>query len=144
MTNQTNLDGVDRDRLAQLADQLITGGHGLPSASEAGVHTTWIDRTLAVRPDLTDVVLHVIGLHGEPATALEQLRKAQPATFDSFAHTISGSYLMSPRIRKLLGLPGDAPKPQPAFPDESDHYLDDDILKPVLDRGSIYRPTPNK
>ncbi|MSW40886.1 MAG: hypothetical protein F2842_01595, partial [Actinobacteria bacterium] len=33
-----------RTRLAQLADTLIAGGAGLPSASEAEVHSVWIDR----------------------------------------------------------------------------------------------------
>ncbi|MCW2739051.1 MAG: hypothetical protein JWN97_3695, partial [Nocardioides sp.] len=40
------------------------------------------------------------------------------------------------------GMPGDAPKRNPAFPDESEHYLSDGILDPVLQRGPIYRPTP--
>ncbi|WP_203981684.1 hypothetical protein, partial [Planosporangium flavigriseum] len=78
MTTPT-LDGLDRDRLARFADELIAGGHGMPSASEASVHTTWIDRTVAARPDLIPVVLHVVGLDGEPAGILEGLRASDPA-----------------------------------------------------------------
>ncbi|WP_203981683.1 hypothetical protein, partial [Planosporangium flavigriseum] len=79
MTTPTTIDGLDRDRLARFADELIAGGHGMPSASAADVHTTWIDRTLAARPDLTEVVLGVVGLDGDPAAVLEGLRAANPA-----------------------------------------------------------------
>src|ERR1700676_4229866 len=54
------LDAAQRERLARLANLLIPGGHGLPSASEAEVHQAWVDRTLAVRPDLADAVVRVV------------------------------------------------------------------------------------
>ena len=132
---------VDRERLAVLADQLISGGHGLPSASEADVHGAWIDRVLAVRPDLVEAVTSVTGRAGDPITDLDALQEANPARFDTFAYAVAGAYLMNPRVRGLLGMPGDAPKRNTAFPDESDYYLSDGILDPVLKRGPIYRPT---
>jgi hypothetical protein len=133
---------VDRERLAVLADKLISGGAGLPSASEADVHGVWIDRVLAVRPDLVETVTTVTGRAGETTTDLDALREQDPVTFDTFSYAIAGAYLMNPRVRGLLGMPGDAPKRNPAFPDESEHYLSDGILDPVLQRGPIYRPTP--
>lgn len=133
---------ASRNRLAEFADRLISGGAGLPSASGADVHGKWIDRALAARPDIVDAVHAVLTLLGEPASELERLRKDDPATFDRFAYIVSGAYLMNPRVRKLLGLPGNAPKPNPAYPDESDYYLSDGILDPVIARGPIYRPTP--
>ena len=136
------LSDAQRQRLAVYADLLICGGSGLPSASAADVQGKWIDRTMAVRADLAEVVLEVLALPGEPADRLRILRERSHATFDRFAYAIAGSYLMNPKVRKGLGLPGTAPKPKPALPDESDHYLEGDILGPVLDRGPIYRPTP--
>ena len=133
---------VDRDRLAVLADHLISGGDGLPSASGADVHGVWIDRVLAARPDLVEVVTTVTGRAGEPATDLDALRGQDSATFDVFSYAIAGAYLMNPRVRGLLGMAGDAPRRNPALPDESDYYLSDGILDPVLARGPIYRPTP--
>jgi hypothetical protein len=133
---------VDRERLAVLADQLISGGDGLPSASGADVHGVWIDRVLAARPDLSEVVTSVTGRAGDPPTDLEALKEQDPARFDTFAYAVAGAYLMNPRVRGLLGLPGDAPRRNPAFPDESDYYLSDGILDPVVQRGPIYRPTP--
>ena len=50
-------DDRQRARLARLADALISGSSGWPSASEADVHGKWIDITLAARPDLVPVVM---------------------------------------------------------------------------------------
>lgn len=136
------LDGAQREKLAAFADALIPGGHGLPSASEAGVHVRWIDRALGARPDLAGPMLAVLALGGEPRVELERLRSGDPETFQGFTFAVAGGYLMNPRVRKLLGYPGQAPKPKPAYPDESDYYLEGGILDPVLDRGPIYRPTP--
>lgn len=131
-----------RARLGQFADVLISGGLGLPSASEAKVHEKWIDRALAARPDLFETVVSTISGQEEAAAALHRLKLADKAAFDDFAFVIAGAYLMNPSVCKALGLPGNAPKPRPALPDESDHYLDDGILDPVIARGPIYKPTP--
>jgi hypothetical protein len=136
------LNQEERQRLATLADTLIAGGEGLPAASKADVQGKWIDRTLAARPDLTAVVQAVLALTGEPQAVLERLRAEDPLTFDTFSFTVCGAYLINPRVRKLLGYPGQAPKASPAYPDESDHYLQGGLIDPVIERGPIYRPTP--
>jgi hypothetical protein len=137
------LDDALRARLAEFADVLIAGGAGLPSASEAGVQGKWIDRTLAARPDLVEVIHAVIARAGDPSAELDRVRTEEPLLFDRFTHAIAGAYLMVPRVRKGLGLPGNAPKRKPAYPDEADHYLSDGVLDPVIERGPIYRPTPD-
>lgn len=141
MTAQQELDEASRQRLAAFADQMIPGGAGLPSASTANVHTKWIDRTLAVRPDLAETVRAVIARPGDPAEELAQLQREDEHAFETFGYAVAGSYLMNPRVRKLLGYPGAAPKPNPAYPDEADFYLEDGILDVVIERGPIYRPT---
>ena len=142
LTTPLQLDNQQRKTLAAFADVLIPGGHGLPSASEAKVDGRWVDRVLAVRPDLAEPLLAVLSGGGEPWTALERWRSEDPLTFDAFTLVVSGGYFMNPRVRKLLGYPGQAPKPKPAFPDESDYYLEGGILDVVRERGPIYRPTP--
>lgn len=137
-----SFDDASRSRLAEFADLLIAGGAGLPPASGADVQGKWIDRALAARPDLAEAVHTMITGTGDPAVELARRRNEDPATFDRFAYIVAGAYLMNPRVRKLLGLPGNAPKPNPAYPDEADHYLGDGILEPVIERGPIYRPTP--
>ncbi len=135
------LNTAQRARLAQLADALIAGGYGLPSASDAQVHEVWGDRVLELRPDLLDLVLNVASREAstDPNAELQRLRRVEPATFEGFAYFVSSAYLINPRVRKILGYPGDAPKPNPAFPDEAEFYLSDNILQPVIDRGPIYR-----
>jgi hypothetical protein len=136
------LDEAARARLAQLADQLIPGGHGLPSASEIGVHAKWIDRALAARPDLAAPLHAALARSEEPDVALERLREDDRGTFESFGYLVAGAYLMHPRVRKRLGYPSNVPKPKPAYPDEADMYLADGILDAVIERGPIFRPAP--
>lgn len=131
-----------RARLAGLADELIVGGAGMPSASEAEVHGVWIDRALAVRPDLVALLREVLAAPGSPREALERLRQQSRPQFDAFAFVVAGAYLINPRVRRLLGYPGPVPVRNPAFPDEAESYLEDGILDPVVRRGPIYRPTP--
>jgi hypothetical protein len=141
--DSTDLIGtIDRVRLGLFADVLIKGGAGFPSASSVDVPGAWIDRVLAVRPDLETVIVSVIEMEGDPEQVLAQLQLEQRATFDSFAFAIAGAYLINPRIRKLLGYPAAIPESNPAYPDEAESYLEDGILDVVINRGPIYRPTP--
>jgi hypothetical protein len=138
----TPLGDAQRATLAAFADVLIPAGAGLPSASEAKVQEKWIDRVLRARPDLAAPVLAVLDRGGDPTVELDRWRTEEPATFEQFTFAVSGGYLLNPRVCKLLGLPGNAPKRKPAFPDEADFYLEDGILDAVRARGPIYRPTP--
>lgn len=142
VVSDPSLDGEQRRRLAAFADALIPGGAGLPSASEAEVHAEWIDRTLAARPDLTEDVLRVIGDDTEPGVELERLRQEEPEVFARFTFAVSGAYYINPHVRELFGYPGPAPQKKLAGPDEEAMYLADGILDPVIERGAIYRPTP--
>lgn len=136
------LTGEQRERLAALADLLIAGGAGLPSASGAEVPTQWIDRVMAVRADLDGAVRAVLELEGEPEEVLAGLQVDSAALFSAFAMAVAGAYLINPRIRRELGYPGPAPVQNPALPDEAEAYLEDGILDVVVARGPIYRPTP--
>lgn len=130
-----------RTRLAALADALVPGGGGLPSARAAGVHETWIDRTLAANPDLVAPLLAALGSAGEPTVGLTWLREQDAALFDRFAFTVAAAYFMNPTVRRSFGYPGTAPRPLPQAEGEAEYYLEDDILGPVIARGPIFRPT---
>ncbi|MCX6460666.1 MAG: hypothetical protein NTZ03_10200, partial [Actinobacteria bacterium] len=136
------LTSEQRARLAELADTLIAGGAGLPSASQAEVHTVWIDRVFAARPDMESTVREVLSLNGNAQTLVADLQQSNPDQFTSFAFAIAGAWLINPRVRRELGYPGPVPMRQPALPDEADAYLEDGILDVVIARGPIYRPTP--
>ncbi|MGY1644574.1 hypothetical protein ACI782_26035 [Geodermatophilus sp. SYSU D00703] len=136
------LDEAQRGRLAELADCLIPGGEGLPAASAVDVHGAWIDRVLAVRPDLGPVLAAVLAADGSGQELLDRVRVEDPERFGHFAYAIAGAYLINPRIRRLLGYPAAAPARNPAMEGEAEAYLEDGILDVVIARGPVYRPTP--
>lgn len=137
--NHLHLSETDRDRLGFVADHLISGGAGLPSAREADVQGVWIDRVLAARPDLMTALRKVASPDGDPQSQLDGLGAAE---LEQVRYAIAAAYLINPRVRSLLGYPGGAPAKQPAYPDEADSYLEDGILDSVVKRGPIYRLAP--
>jgi hypothetical protein len=136
------LDQAQRERLAALADVLIPGGSGLPSASEADVSGQWIDRTLNANGDLTESVMTMVATTGDPDLELARLRAEQPAVYERFVFAVSAAYVMNSRVRRSLGYPGVSPGRSPAPADEAEFYLEGDVLGPVIRRGPIFRPTP--
>jgi hypothetical protein len=128
--------------LAALADVLVPAAEGMPAASEVRVHERWIDRALAARPDLEDELLATLEAAAgrEPAAEVERLRTREPARFEALSLLVTGAYYLHPRVRKLIGYPGQ--RRNPAYPDEAEWYLRDGLLDPVIGRGPIYRPTP--
>jgi hypothetical protein len=133
-------DERQRQRLAALADTLMPGAGALPSPSEAGAHHQGIDRVLRTRPDLAPVIRAAASAPGSAAEYLAALRASDQAAFSALAYALAAAYLTVPQVRRALGYPGAAPRRSPAPPDEADYYLEDGILQPVLDRGSIFRP----
>lgn len=128
--------------LAALADALLPAADGMPAASEVDVPGKWMDRALRARPDLEPELLRVLdgGSQPDPENRLAQLRGDDPAALETLVLLVTGAYYMHPRVRKLIGYPGQ--KATPEYPDEAEYYLSDGLLDPVLARGPIYRPTP--
>jgi choline dehydrogenase-like flavoprotein len=104
-------------RLAALADRLIPGTDGLPSASEADATGKWTERALAARPDLVTTYERAL-----EATDAQQLADADPEAFAALAEIVSGAYFMNMKVRKRIGYPGQ--KSNPPFPDEAEYYLE--------------------
>jgi len=132
---------LSRDRLAALADVLIPGGSGLPAASAADATGRWINRVLAAHGGLAEALGAVVALPGEPAAVLSELRRDRPGLFETFTFAVAAAYYMNPAVRNALGYPGIAPRPVPVAEGETEFYLEDDILGPVVQRGPIYRRT---
>ena len=130
-----------RETLSALADALLPGDDGMPSASDAGVTSRWIDRALESRPDLTETLAEILdAARGEdPAAFLERLEKTEPARLETLQLLVAGSYFMSPRTRKVLGYPGQTQ--HPVLPGEAAYYGPDELLAQVRARGEIYRAT---
>lgn len=142
VTTEHGLDTESRATLAALADVLVPEAEGMPAASRAEVHGKWVDRVLRVRPDLTPDLVRVLdAARGrDPVAEIARIQQEDAAGFGALALAVTGAYYLNPRIRKLIGYPGQ--KPNPPYPDEADYYLRDGLLDPVIARGPIYRPTP--
>jgi hypothetical protein len=101
--------------LDTLADQLIPGEAGMPSASEAGATGVWLEAVFEARPDLR-----------------EPVEQRDPA---ALATAIVAAYYFNPDVRERIGYPG-----QLAIPlGPPDH---EELLESVRARGPVYRPTP--
>jgi hypothetical protein len=128
---------IDRETLAGLADALIPAGDGMPAASEAGATGPLLDEVLRVRGDLEEplAAITTAAAGKDPAAEVERLKAEEPELFEALTTAIAGGYFMSEDVRQRLGYPG-----QQALELKDD--LDPSLLQPVVDRGRIYRPTP--
>ena len=128
---------IDRETLAALADVIIPAADGMPSASEAGATGSLLDEVLRVRGDLEEplATLTTAAAGKDPAAEVARLRADEAELFEALTTAIAGGYFMSEDVRERLGYPG-----QQALELENDH--DPALLAPVIERGTIYRPTP--
>jgi hypothetical protein len=126
----------------QLADVLVPAHGKMPAASVVGAHEGLLDDVLKHRPDIRDDLLRALAAAKgrEPRAAANDLLRQDAAAFNALGLAVSGAYYMSPRVRELLGYPGqESVSYDPyATPD----YLTDGMIERVVVRGPIYRPTP--
>jgi hypothetical protein len=130
-------DALDRETLAGLADVLIPAADGMPSASAAGATGALLDEVLRVRDDLREPLRALAdeARGADPGREVERLRTQAPERFEALTTAVAGGYFMSPEVRDRLGYAGQQVKPL-----EDD--FDAELLQPVIDRGTIFRPTP--
>ena len=128
---------IDREALGGLADALIPAADGMPSATEAGATGTLLDEVLRVREDLEEplATLTEAAAGRDPGAEIARLQAEAPELFEALTTAIAGGYFMSEDVRERLGYPG-----QQALELVDDH--DPALLRPVIERGTIYRPTP--
>lgn len=135
----SGLGAEQRATLAALAGALIPAAGDMPSAPDVDVHGRWIDRSLRARPELSGRLVEILDASAgdEPAAVVERLRATDTDTLEFLLDLVTTAYYMSPKVRKRLGYPGQ--RADLPLPDEADHYLRDEILAPVVQRGPIYR-----
>jgi hypothetical protein len=134
---------AQRATLAALADVLVPAAEGMPSASEAGVAETWIDRALAARPDLVEPLRALLAAAegAEAGPFVAALQSDDPAAFDVLTVSVVGAYYMNPEIQRLLGYTGQQARTIDVF--ELPAYLEEGLLDEVLARGPTYREPPD-
>ena len=128
---------IDRETLAGLADALIPEADGMPSASQAGATGALLDDVLKVREDLEEPLreLTATARDRDPGAEVERLKADEPERFEALTTAVAGGYFMSPVVRERLGYPGQQAK-------KLEDDFDQELLQPVIDRGTIFRPTP--
>lgn len=139
---ETVLDGDMRETFKALADVLFPAEAAMPAASAADSDGAWLDRVLAVRPDLLPALTRVLSEAAgqDPSAEVRRLRREDAQGFLALASACTGSYYLNPGNKRLIGYPGQEPSlPEPG---EADAELGGGILDPVVARGPIYRPTP--
>lgn len=131
------MSAIDRETLAGLADALIPEGDGMPSASQAGAAGELLDEVLAVRGDLEEPLaeLTAAARGNDPAAEVERLGNEDPPLFEALTTAVAGGYFLSADVRERLGYPGQQAK-------KLEDDFDQELLQPVIDRGTIFRPTP--
>jgi hypothetical protein len=132
-----------RATLAGLADVLVPAAGPMPAASSVGVHESRLDRMLAARPDLHEPLTALLAkAAGRGAVEeVERLHVQDPEGFRMLHSVVTAAYYSSPKIRRLVGYPGQ--RPNEVFLDQAEHDLRDGILDPVIARGPIWHRPPD-
>ena len=137
-----NIEPKQREILAQLADVLIPAGDGFPSASQADVAGEHLDAVLEVRPDLADGLSKLLQMADgrNPQGFINELQVQDAEAYGILSELVPGAYFLNEQVQARLKYDGQSPRPFEPHPD----YLEDGLLQSVVDRGAVYRPTPNK
>jgi hypothetical protein len=132
----------ERATLAGLADVLVPAAGRMPAASTVGVHEGRLDRMLAARPDLREpLAARLAEAAGRDAREeVERLHVQDPDGFRLLLSVVTAAYYSSPKVRRLVGYPGQ--RANEVFPDQAEYDLRDGILDPVRARGPIWHRPP--
>jgi hypothetical protein len=134
-----------RRALETIGDYLIPDAHGMPAASTMEVGTSQLDVVLGSRPDLApllEAALSDVDL-GDVESFIATLAEQDPAGYGAVTLAIVAGYYMHPQVHRLIGYPGQVPKDVQRM-GEHEIYQEGlmDLAQKVIDRGPIYRPTP--
>jgi len=135
-----------RRALETLGDYLIPEAHGMPAASAMNVGTTQLDIVLASRPDIAphlDRALADTALDDLDGL-IEDLEREDPEGYGAVTLAIVAGYYMHPEVHRLIGYAGQVPKDVQRI-GEQEIYQEGlmELAQKVIDRGPVYRPTPN-
>jgi NDP-sugar pyrophosphorylase family protein len=137
---------AERETLAGLADELIPSSDSKPSASQAEVSGTWVDRVLESRPDMAAELVSLLkAVEGQdPREAVERLQSQPGTQFDTLKEVVAGAYFLNPEVNRVIGYPGkqDIPVETTAEDLETLTARLKELTAPVVERGSVYRPCP--
>lgn len=135
------LDAKRRATLRAFALTLIPDSPDGPSAAEAGVAETWIDVTLAERPDLLPGLIRLLDAYdgAETRPYLERMEREAAGDFARLTYAIAASFFRSPVAKEWLGVTRILDEYEGAAPEPTE--TTEQLLRPVREMGPRYRPT---
>ena len=122
---------TERERLRSIANTLLPEAAGMPAAGDVGVADELLDWVLGVRPDIASPLHRALTLRDTSAEAvIDTLLGSDPAACEALIVVVLAAYYHHPKVRELIGYPGQIPKPVPAldFPD----YITEGLLDHLL------------
>jgi hypothetical protein len=124
-----------------LADVLIPAHGTMPKFSDACAYAD-AERALDFRVDLMEGFARGVAADAaaDPEAHLERLNSADGEAFAAVTTIVIATYYMNPRVRALIGYPGQENVQYDAKATQV--YLTDGSLARVVARGRKYRPTP--
>ena len=134
---------AERDVLLDIADVLVPATETMPALRDADSTGEWLDRACAARADILPHLQHALhALAGVPAlsTALRRLHSEDRVTFDIVATIAAGTYYLVPRVRGLIGYPGQIRTPAPL--ELAADELSDEIFDGAMSYPGSYRVAP--
>ena len=135
-------EGVRRG-LALIIDVVLPGTSMLPAGRDVGAHSDLLDRTLAADPRLVRAVVDF----GRQAAAagtvtLEDMLAWSESDCEHVVFALTASYYMSTDVRRALNYPGQMRRPIADATADEKHT--DELLAPVVERGPVYVPVPER
>jgi choline dehydrogenase-like flavoprotein len=122
----------ERQRLAELADQLIPGddNHPWPSTLATASGAT----ALTARPDLGPALRRALARDGAPRDALAALTDDDPEARAALELVVAGGYYQEAKVWEAIGYPGQLARP--AAPDNYPAYVEEGLLDHMLAEDS--------
>ena len=133
----------ERNALVAIADVLIPTHRDMPSFSLSGAHLAHTDQVLALRQELLPILraaLSHVNLDISTEAMADRLNRDHPEAIGVIGVVASAAYYLDEDVRQKLGYPGQIQRPV----SDEEEYDYEDLLKPVIDRGRMYRSTLNK
>lgn len=134
---------AERDVLLDVADVLVPATDSMPALRDVDSAGEWLNRACCARADiLPDLqrALHALGDAPALPTALRRLHSEDRGAFDTVATIAAGAYYMVPRVRELIGYPGQVRTLAPL--ELAANELSDEIFDGAVSYGGSYRIAP--
>jgi len=146
VTIRPSVSDSTRRALATVGDHLIPDAHGMPAASAMDVGTSQLDIVLASRPDLAPLLDRALAEaeFDDIDEFVAELEVEDPEAHGAVTLALVAGYYMHPEVHRLIGYPGQVPKDAQRL-GEREIYQEGlmELAQKVVERGPIYRPTPD-